>query len=77
MSKGNPIVKTRLPAGLLEDIEMAIAERNARSPLEPWTFSDFLRVACCEKLDKIRRGRGRKGGVAHPQDYGAGATGIA
>ena len=69
MSKGNPIVRTRLPGGLLEEIEIAIAERNARSADVPWTFSDFLRIACCEKLDKIKRGRGRRGGVTHPGDY--------
>lgn len=70
MSKGRKICKVRLSDELLEDIELAIAERNLRTPNEIWTFSDWVRVACCEKLDKIRRGRGSKGGVAHPIDYG-------
>lgn len=70
MSKGNKVCKFRLAPGLIEDIEWAIAERNLRSPDQAWNFSDWVRVACCEKLDKIRRGRGSRGGVAHPTDYG-------
>jgi hypothetical protein len=70
VSKGRPIRKVRLDPALIADIEVALAERNSRTVDEIWTFSDWIRCAAMEKLDKIRRGRGRKGGVAHPPDYG-------
>lgn len=56
-SKGNPIVKVRLERDLIERIEFQIASRNATTAKEPWTLSDFLRVACWEKLLKMQRSR--------------------
>lgn len=57
MSAGNPIVKVRIPRELVEEIELAIENRNARVRAEPWTFSEFLRVAIDDKLRHMERSR--------------------
>lgn len=65
MSKGSPIIPVRVPAGLLEDIEVAIAARNAHASGAPWTRSDFFLIALREKLGKMERSRrGKKKSVA-------------
>lgn len=69
MSRGRRAVVVRLPDGLIEDMEVAISERNARMKGEEQTVSDWIRQAIVEKLDKLRRGRGSKGGVIHPREY--------
>jgi len=70
MSKGRPVVPLRLDPGLIEDMEIAIIRRNENTRETPWSFSDFIRVAICEKLHKMKRGRKEQGGVIHPTDYG-------
>jgi hypothetical protein len=34
--------------------------RNAHRDAEPWTLSDFIRIACREKVAKMDRSRGRE-----------------
>ena len=60
MSAGTPKVVVRIDGGLMEDIEIQIAQRNWFSREEAWTVSDFIRIACREKLEKMRRSRNRK-----------------
>lgn len=70
MSKGRPVVCFRFDLALLEEMKRALIERNMNNPMELWTLAQWVRVACLEKLDKIKRGRGKRGGVLHPRDYG-------
>lgn len=57
MSKGNQIVPVRIPLPLAVDMDQAIAGRNAVARGEPWTVSEFIRVAIAEKLAKMSRSR--------------------
>lgn len=59
MSKGSPIVQTRIPPRLLQEIDEAIARRNDNTNDELWTRSAFIIRACREKLDKMERSRGK------------------
>lgn len=61
MSRGNVIVKTRVPADLLAAIEVQIAKRNHHSAEQPWDMSDWIRVAMREKLAKMIRCRAPRG----------------
>jgi hypothetical protein len=66
MSKGNSTVRARIPPDLENRILLQIAKRNLHSRLQPWTLSDWVRVACEEKLSKMercRRPRSRKAGA--------------
>ncbi len=57
MSKGNPIIKCRVPAELLQLINADLAKQN-RSPVHPvWTLSDWLKAASREFLRKRLAGR--------------------
>lgn len=69
MSRGRRAVVVRLPDGLIEDMEVALAERNARMGQAGYTMSDWVRHAIVEKLDKLRRGRGRRGRITPPCEY--------
>jgi len=61
MSAGKTIKQVRFHEDVLQWIDAEIERRNANTKNAPWTFSDFVRVACCEKLAKGRRCRvGRK-----------------
>jgi len=64
MSKGRPIVPVRFGEGTLSSMKRIVEQRNARTRNEPWTMSDFIRVAVEEKIahmERSRRGRnGRK-----------------
>ena len=66
MSKGTPRYAFRLPPDLIAAVEEVLLSRNLHTAGELWTLSDWVRVALVEKLDKVRRGRNRKGGVRHP-----------
>src|SRR5262249_43648336 len=57
VSKGNRVVKARMTTELIESIDRAVAGRNGVSPRALWRLSDFLRVACEEKLKKMARSR--------------------
>jgi len=56
-SKGTPGVRVRIPVDLQERVLRQIASRNAVSDLEPWTFSDFVRVSLERELAKMARSR--------------------
>jgi hypothetical protein len=56
-SKGTPIYPVRLGDALVNEVKLAIRRRNLFSWLEPWTFSEFVRTAVREKLDKMERCR--------------------
>lgn len=60
MSKGNPIVKVRIPAELVAEIEAEIKMRNFYTRNEPWDFSGFLRAAIAEFKRKRRASRGER-----------------
>jgi len=66
VSKGTKRYTVRFDDEIMAQIVQAINERNMLSPKEPWTLSDWLRIASTEKLDKVRRGRKQRGGVRHP-----------
>lgn len=62
MAKGNPIIKTRVTAELLERIYSAIDSNNANRRDEPYDLSGWLRQAIEERLAKLERSRrGKKG----------------
>lgn len=58
MSKGTKRFAFRLPPSLIDEMEETISRRNHNAPGEPWTFSDFVRIACREKVAKMERSRG-------------------
>lgn len=60
MSKGSPILSTRVPADLLVEMDLAIARRNVFTREEPWNRTDFLAIAIREKLAKMERCRSRQ-----------------
>lgn len=39
--------------------ELTVEFRNANKKGKPWTMSDFIRIACREKVAKMDRSRGR------------------
>lgn len=60
MSKGSVRWTVRVPAELLKLVQWQIAQRNAYSSREPWSESDWIRVAMEEKLKKMQRSRNKK-----------------
>lgn len=66
MSKGTKIRSLRLEDEIWDQVVIACQERNERTPDEIWTLSQWVRIAIVEKLDKVKRGRRKKGGVIHP-----------
>jgi Arc/MetJ-type ribon-helix-helix transcriptional regulator len=59
MSKGNPIVKTRVSADMLAEMEERVASHNAHAK-DLWTVSDFIRDCIRERLSKRARRRAGK-----------------
>ena len=57
MSAGTRIYPVRLRPELVELTEETIARRNEWTRDEPWTFSEFIRVALVEKIKKMARSR--------------------
>lgn len=58
MSKGNPIVSTRVSRRTHERILAAVARHNDSDTNEQWRVSEWLHAAILELLDKpIRRKR--------------------
>lgn len=66
MSKGNPILKSRLPRSLLAELEALLRESHSTRALGPWDVSQFLRDAIREKIAKRERGRRRYGAKRSP-----------
>lgn len=60
MSAGNPIRPVRFTPTLIDQIEVAINRRNLNAYEAEWSFSDFVRVACKEKLAHMERSRKRR-----------------
>lgn len=60
-TKGTPVQRFRLCEELYEEVIEAIDRRNLWSVQEPWTFSEFIRTAVREKLDKMERSRKPRG----------------
>lgn len=60
MTKGTTKYAIRIPIALVNEINTAVAQRNMKSAEAPWTFSDFVRQACMEKVQKMERSRGKK-----------------
>lgn len=59
-SKGTPMRQFRYSDEEWLALEVAVERRNFWTRQEPWTLSDFIRIAIAEKLDKMRRCRSRK-----------------
>lgn len=59
MAKGSKVSVVRIPDDLRKRIELQILSRNVHSREEGWVWSDFVRVACEEKLAKMARSRRR------------------
>lgn len=57
MSQGTKVYTVRLEGGLIEDVEIAIEQRNRFSANAPWDLSTFIRIAIREKLSKMQRSR--------------------
>lgn len=57
MSKGNDRYTVRIGPELITEMEEVIARTHLTRNDQPWTSSDFIRVAIREKLDKMERGR--------------------
>lgn len=63
MSKGTTKYVFRLDDCQKMFVDVTIARRNEFTRDEPWTLSDFIRIAIWEKLRKMERSRkhgGRK-----------------
>lgn len=56
-SKGNKVVPVRMDPELLSAALVTIQTRNIFTTEQPWTFSDFVRVALVEKMKKMERSR--------------------
>jgi hypothetical protein len=59
MSRGTERYTYRLPPELVELVEATIQLRNLHTDREPWSQSDFVRLALLEKVRKMDRSRGR------------------
>lgn len=57
MSKGTRVYPVRLSPAVVELCEETIKRRNDWSREEPWTFSQFVRIALVEKVKKMARSR--------------------
>jgi Arc/MetJ-type ribon-helix-helix transcriptional regulator len=58
MSKGNPIVKTRVPEAVLRRIHETIRKKLLRNDVPAdYSISDFVRDAMLELLDKPERAK--------------------
>lgn len=55
MSKGNPIIPTRFPPGLLAEVDGTIERSRHTRFGEPWTRTGFILAAVREKLAKMKR----------------------
>ena len=60
-SLGTGKILVRVPDALRLQIEDTIKARNLLSSSEPWSLSDFVRIALAEKLAKMERSRGGRG----------------
>jgi hypothetical protein len=63
-SKRTKVVGVRLPLAMLGEVQAEIERHNLHALVEPWSITDFVRVACKELLRKKRAGRkpDQKGG---------------
>lgn len=59
-SKGTPRRTVRMAEDLVARIKNTVARRNQTTRGYLWEFSDFVRVACEEKLAKMSRCRTRR-----------------
>lgn len=66
MSLGNPKILVRLPTEELDALRESIESANAHRSGEPWTMSEFVRVAIREKLAKMERSRTNGGKRKRP-----------
>jgi len=61
MSAGTPRYTFRLPEELMDAVRERTAQRNMVARGKAWEVSDFVRIAICEKLNKMERSaRGRQ-----------------
>jgi hypothetical protein len=60
MSKGTRIMPVRFPDELAAEVfrELSLSERTREG--EPWTFSDFVRLAVAEKIAHRKRSRAKR-----------------
>lgn len=65
-TKGTPVYPVRLDDDLVDEMKLAVQRRNLFSARAPWTFSDFIRTAVREKLDKMERSRRPRGKPSVP-----------
>lgn len=55
--RGTQVYSVRLEESLIESVGKWLAKRGRHPTLEPMTFTDFIRVAIREKLDKDARNK--------------------
>lgn len=60
MSAGTRVYTVRLPAALMHEVNWTIQRRNVWTAAEPWTISDFIRVALEREIRKMMRSRKRQ-----------------
>lgn len=59
MSKGTTVRPVRIADDLWDRMNFTIAHRNANTAHEPWSVSEFIRVACEYHIKKMARSRKR------------------
>jgi hypothetical protein len=56
-NRGRPRISVRFDPAVIEEVEQTIARLQDTSARPPWDFSDFVRKALTEKLQKMQRSR--------------------
>lgn len=74
MSKGSKIVPVRLPAALLELVEIELLTRSTGPKGRPLTLSEWVRSAITEKLKHAKRSRKQRFTDEITAEYDAMAT---
>lgn len=57
MSKGSPIITLRIPAELLANVQVVVAETGANCKGEPWNLTTWILQAIKDKLAHQQRAR--------------------
>lgn len=56
-NRGRPRISVRFAPEMIAEVERVIARLQDTSARPPWDFSDFVRKALAEKLQKMHRSR--------------------
>jgi len=66
MSRGTPVVPVRVDQETMALVMETIQRRNFWTQCEPWSVSDFIRIALREKIAKMARCRRPRRGCITP-----------